>query len=141
MATATMYRGALSAFANKELDWDTDAFSALLLDNTHTPDTDGDEFVADVVADEIAGGSYARVALSGKTYDATTSGVVKLLADDIAFAAMTATNVLYMVVYRNTGSDATAKLVCIIQFDSAINPTSETVTFNLSADGLINFTS
>ncbi len=140
MATASIYRGALSAFVNKELDWDTEAFSALLLDNTHTVDTDGDVFVADVVGDEISGGSYARVSLTGKAYT-TGVGVVKLVADDIAFASMTATNVLYVVVFRATGSDATAKLLCVIEFDSAINPTAESVTFNLSTDGLVNFTS
>jgi hypothetical protein len=139
MATATMYTNAVSAFANKELDWDTDAFSALLLDNTHTVNQDSHEFVADVSGDEISGGSYARVALAGKAIVEGT-GIVKLTADDIVFAAMTATNVRYMVVFRATGSDATAKLICVVQFDSDINPTAQSVTFNLSADGLINFT-
>lgn len=139
MATATMFTNAVAAFANKELDWDTDAFSAMLLDNTYTVNQDSQEFVADIVADEIAGGSYARVDLTGK---ATTegTGVVKLTADDVVFAAMTATNVRYMAVFRNTGSDATAKLVCVVQFDADINPTAQSVTFNLSTDGLVNFT-
>lgn len=139
MATASMYTEGLAAFMNKELDWDTDNFSALLLDNTHTLDLNGDEFVSDISADEISGGSYARVALAGKSIDVGT-GVVKLLADDIVFASMTATNVLYMVVFRNTGSDATSKLICVVEFDSAINPSAQGVTFNLSTDGLITYT-
>jgi hypothetical protein len=140
MATASIYRGALSAFVNKELDWDTEAFSAMLLDNTHTIDTDGDVFVADIVADEISGGSYARVSLTGKGY-VTSAGVVKLTADDLVFASMTATDVLFMAVFRATGSDATAKLLCIVEFDAAISPVSQPVTFNLSTDGLVNFSS
>jgi hypothetical protein len=44
-----------------------------------------------------------------------------------------------MVVFRNTGSDATSKLICVVQFDAEINPTAQSVTFNLSTDGLINF--
>lgn len=139
MATASMYTEGLAAFMNKELDWDTDNFSALLLDNTHTLDLNGDEFVSDISADEIAGGSYARVALSGKSIDVGT-GVVKLLADDIIFASMTASNVMYMVVFRDTGSDATAKLICVVEFDAAINPSAQGVTFNLSTDGLITYT-
>ncbi len=139
MATATVYRSGIAAFANKELEWDAEAFSAMLLDNTHTVDQDGDVFVADISADEISGGSYARVSLSGKTINTGTAGVVKLLADDIVFAAMTATDVLYMAVFRATGSDATAKLICIVEFDSEINPMAQSVTFNLSTDGIVNF--
>jgi hypothetical protein len=139
MATATMYTNAVEAFANKELDWDTDNFSALLLDNTYTINQDSHEFVSSVVGDEISGGSYARVALTGKTIS-TGTGVVKLLADDVVFASMTGTAIRYMVVFRNTGSDATSKLVCVIQFDSDLAPTAQPVTFNLSTDGLVNFT-
>jgi hypothetical protein len=139
MATATMYRSAVAAFANKELEWDADTFSAMLLDNTHSVDSDGDTFVSDIVADEISGGSYARVNLTGKGYDTATSGVVKLTADDIVFSAMTATDVRYMAVFRDTGSDETSKLICIVQFDSDISPAAQSVTFNLSTDGIVNF--
>lgn len=137
-ATAIMYTNSIAAFVNKELDWDTDNFSALLLDNTHTVNQNTHEFVADVVADEISGGSYSRVALSGKSVSEGT-GIVKLLASDIVFASMTAADVLYLVVFRATGSDATAKLICVIQLDSDLNPTAQPITFNLSTDGLVNF--
>ncbi len=140
MATATVYTNAIAAFANKELDWDTDNFSALLLKDTYTVNQNSHEFVTDVISgNEVSGGSYVRVALAGKTISEGT-GVVKLLADDVVFASMTATAVRYLVVYRNTGTDATSKLICVIQFDSNIAPTAQSVTFNLSTDGLINFT-
>jgi PKD repeat protein len=139
VATATMYTNGMAAFANKELDWDTDNFSALLLKDTYTINQNTHEFVTDVISgNELSGGSYVRVALAGKTISEAT-GVVKLLADDIIFAPLTATDVLYMVVFRNTGSDATSKLICVVQFDAEINPTAQSVTFNLSTDGLINF--
>lgn len=140
MATATVYTNAISAFANKELDWDTDNFSALLLKNTYTVNANAHEFVTDVISgNELSGGSYARVALSGKSISEGT-GVVKLMADDVIFASMTATDVRYMVVFRNTGSDATSKLICVIDFGADINPTAQSVTFNLSTDGLVNYT-
>jgi PKD repeat protein len=139
VATATMYTNGMAAFANKELDWDTDNFSGLLLKDTYTINQNTHEFVTDVISgNELSGGSYVRVALAGKTISEAT-GVVKLLADDIIFAPLTATDVLYMVVFRNTGSDATSKLICVVQFDAEINPTAQSVTFNLSTDGLINF--
>lgn len=140
MSTATMYTNAVSAFANKELDWDTDNFSALLLKSTYSVNQNTHEFVTDVISgNELSGGSYARVALSGKAI-VEGSGIVKLTADDIIFASMTATDVLYLIVFRNTGTDATSKVICAVQFDSAIAPTAQSVTFNLSTDGLVNFT-
>lgn len=136
IATPQIYTSASAAFANKELEWDADAFSALLLKNTYTFNQDSHVYVTDLTG-ELTGGSYARVALTTKTLS-SSSGVTKFLCDDIVFASLTNTNVLYMVVFRNTGSDATSKLFCCTQFDATINPTTQPVTFDLSTDGLVN---
>lgn len=140
MATALTFTTGIEAFTNGELDWDTANFSALLLKDTYTIDQDGDEFVDDVDAgNEPSGGSYARVALTGKAI-VTGTGIVKLTADDVVFASMTQTDLRYMVVFRNTGSDATSKLICVVDFGANLDPTAQTVTFNLSSDGLISMT-
>lgn len=138
LATPNIYRSAASAFTNKEWEWDADAFSALLVTTSYTFNQDTHVFVTDLTG-ELSGGSYARVALSTKTF-ATAAGVVKLLCDDIVFAAMTATNVNAMVVFRNTGSDATSKLFCCLTFDASVDPTAQTITIDLNTDGLVNLT-
>lgn len=140
MATPLVYRASLAAAFNKEWDWDGDTFTAMLLDNTYAFNQNTHVFVDDVDGDEISGGSYARVALSGKSIGTATDGVVKLIADDIVFASMTATNVNYVVVFHNTGSDATSKLLCCIQFDAAENPTAQPVNIDLSTNGLVTLT-
>lgn len=139
MATPVIFRGAAAAFVNKEFDWDSDTWGALLLDSSYTVDANAHVYVTDL-SHEISGGSYARVAIASKTIDSTSAGVVKLKCDDIVFAAMTATNVNYCVVYRNSGSDATSKLLCVIQTDSTISPSTQTVTFDLGSNGLVNLT-
>lgn len=141
MAVPVIYRGAASAFVNKELDWDTETFSALLLTNTYTINKDTHVFVSDIVTgNEVVGGSYARVAVNNRTIDSTGAGSVKLKCDDIVFAAMTATNVNYCAIYRNTGADTTAKLLCVIQFDAAVSPAAQSVTIDLGVNGLVNLT-
>lgn len=136
MATPQVYTAGVAAHSNKEWEWDTDDFSALLLDDTYTFDQDAHEFVADLTG-ELSGGSYARVALSSKT-QTSGSGVVKLLCDDIVFASMTASDVKFMVVFFDTGSDATSKLFCCTEFDATEDPVSQPITFDLGANGLVN---
>lgn len=139
--TAQLYTSGVKAFVDKEWNWTSDTFKALLLKNTYTFNQNSHVFVADVVSGsaELSGGSYARVALSGKS-DTGASGIVKLLASDITFAALTATGVRYMVVFQDTGSDATAKVLCCVNFGADQAPTAQTMTFNLSTDGLVNYT-
>lgn len=139
--TAQLYTSGVKAFVDKEWNWTTDTFKALLLKNTYTFNQNSHVYVADVVASsaEVTGGSYARVALASKT-DSGASGIVKLTANDITFAAMTATGVRYMVVFQDTGSDATAKVLACINFGADIAPTAQAVTVNLSTDGIVNFT-
>lgn len=139
MATPQIYTIAASSFTDKLWSWTADAFTALLLDDSYTFDPDGDVFVTDLTG-ELSGGSYARVNLSGKSQSAA-SGVVKLLCDDIVFASLTASDVKFMVVFRNTGSDATSKLFCCTEFDATIpTVTSQPITFDLGSNGLVNAT-
>lgn len=139
--TAQAYTSGIKAFVDHEFAWAGGSYKALLLKNTYTFNQNSHVFVADVVASsaEVSGGSYARVALTSLT-DTGSAGVVKLLASDITFAAMTATAVRYCVIYQDTGSDSTAKVICCVNFGADQAPTAQTVTFNLSTDGLVNFT-
>lgn len=131
MATAIVYRSALVALKDKQWDWESDAFSAYLFGATFVHNQDTDDTISDLIG-ELSGGSYARVALTGKT---TTlgSGTDLLTADPITFAAMTATNVSWMVIARNTGSDATSILLCAVQLDAPLNPTAQPIPFPLTS--------
>lgn len=139
MATSQMYREGLKDFCNKQIDYAADNFSAILLKNTYTPDVNAHTKITNLTG-ELTGGGYARVALAGKSVNVATNGVVKLLASTITFSGITNTNVLYLVIARNSGSDATSTLLSYVQFDAVINPTAQNVTFNVATDGVVTLT-
>lgn len=138
--TASAYTAGIKSFVDHEFAWGGGSFKALLLKNTYTLNQNSHVFVADVVSGstEVTGGSYARVALTSVT-DTAGTNLVNLLAADITFAAMTGTGIRYMVVYQDSGSDATSKVICCVNFGTDIAPTAQTVTFNLSTAGLVVF--
>jgi hypothetical protein len=98
----------------------------MLLRNTYTFDKTHN-FVADVSSHEINATSYARQTLANKTItEDDTNNRVVLDADDVNFGSIGgATNdtIRYAIVYQDTGSDATARLITCIDF-GANTPTN-----------------
>ena len=95
-------------------DWDgaTD-LRVMLVDDTYTFDPD-DNVIADLGAVELTGVSgYARTTLASRTLTEDDSGNrVVLDAADTAFGALgTGDTIGGIVVFRHTGSDATAALI------------------------------
>lgn len=117
MANA-LYAKGKEGFLDGSIDWDTDDIRAILIDTSaYTVNLSTDDFLAD-----IAGG--ARIAVSGALGSKTkTNGVAD--AADVTFSAVPGTTSCEAVVlYKHTGSDATARLIAYIDTASGLPVTS-----------------
>ena len=105
-----VYNKALHAEALGAIDYDTDTFKAMLLDNGYTANKDTHEFRDDIEGDEVSGAGYTTggVACSvSVTRDDTTDRT------DIEFAAVTFTGVTitdarYVAYYKSRGGASSA---------------------------------
>lgn len=112
MANA-LYDFGREGFLDGSIDWDTDTIKAALVDaGVYTPNMATDKFMSSVVA---GGATLSRSsALSSKT-------VVAGVADsaDPVFPAVTGATVEYVILFKDTGSDATSRVIAKI--DTATN--------------------
>lgn len=106
----SLYTKAKQGLIDGSIDLDSDDIRAVLVDGAdYTPNLATDEFLSSIP-------SAARVAVSGALQNKTvTDGVFD--ADDIVIASVTGDQFEYLVLYKHTGSDATARLILLI--DSA----------------------
>ncbi len=106
MASA-MYDKGREGFLDGSIDWDTDNIKAVLVDNgAYTVNLATHDFL-----DDIAGG--ARIATSGNLASKTVAAGVADAAD-VTFTAVTGTTVESIVLYKDTGSSATSRLIAYI---------------------------
>lgn len=106
MANA-LYDLAREAFLGGDIAFDTDNIKAALLDLTdYTPNLTTNQFLSDVPAGAI-------VATSGNLAAKTiTLGVAD--AADVTFTAVTGDESEYILLYQDTGVDATSRLIALI---------------------------
>lgn len=101
MANA-LYDKGREGFLDGSIDWDTDSIKAMLVNTTtYTVNLATHQFVSDV------SGIVARSgALTGKT---ATAGVAN--AANVTFTAVTGATVGAVILYKDTGTDATSRLI------------------------------
>jgi len=87
------------------IDWDTDTIKAMLVKTAEAYDP-ADQFVADLTAGNIVARSAA---LANKT---ATNGVAR--AANLTFVAPPAGQTCNLILYKDTGSDATSPLIAFI---------------------------
>lgn len=105
MANA-LYNSARQAFLDGDLDWTAQAFKVVLIDTADYTFSQTHDFLDDVP-------SAARVATSGNLANKTsTAGVAD--ADDIVFTAVTGDPCEALIIYQDTGTAATSRLVAYI---------------------------
>jgi hypothetical protein len=106
----SLYTKAKQGLIDGSIDLDTDDIRVVLVDGAdYTPNLATDQFLSSIP-------SGARVAVSGALQNKTvTDGVFD--ADDIVIASVTGDQFEYLVLYKHTGGDATARLILLI--DSA----------------------
>lgn len=120
MANALFPKGR-SAFLDANIDWSADNIKTMLVKSTYTYDST-DQFVADLGA--VDNGRSAN--LGSKT---STDGVAD--AADTSLTATSAVACNALVVFQDTGSDATSQLIAYID-------TATGLPFTPAASGTVN---
>ena len=106
MANA-LFDKARQRFLEGQFNWNTDTIKAVLVDTgTYTVNLSAHEFLSDVSAG-------ARIATSGAfTGKATVGGAAD--ANDVTFTSVTGASIEAIVLYKDTGTDATSPLIAFI---------------------------
>lgn len=106
MANA-LYDKGREGFLDGSIDWDTDNIKAVLVDTgTYTVNLATHTFLSDIT-------SGARIATSGNlTTKTVTAGVAD--ADDITFPSVTGVSGEALVLYKDTGTASTSRLIAYI---------------------------
>jgi hypothetical protein len=106
MANALFDKGR-QRFLEAQLNWGTDTIKAVLVDTgSYTPNLSAHEFLSDV-----SGG--ARIATSGAFAGKTSTGGAAD-ANDITFTSVSGASIEAIIIYKDTGSDATSPLIAYI---------------------------
>jgi len=144
--TCTVFDKVKDWIGDNSIDLDTDAFSVLLIDNTLEPDRATDDFVDDIVANEISGNGYSRKVLASVVWN-TSGGANGQMMLDAANPIWTAAGgsivARWWVLFDSTpGSDATNNLIAYGLLDDtpADVTTTDTNTLTLSINALGFFT-
>jgi len=93
------------SFLKGEISWSGDNIKACLVDSaSYTPDTAADQFLSDLSGVVATSGN-----LASKT---TTDGVAD--AADVTFSSVTGNQSEYIVVYQDTGTPSTSRLIALV---------------------------
>ena len=139
-ATATTYNNATKHFALGDINWSTATIQLALLDNGYTF-AGTDEFMSGINSHEIASGGYTRLTVGSKT-NTLASNVYTLSSSTASFtwSSLTATNVTYVILFVNTGSDATSILLQCVNLGQSYSPTVENFTYQTPTTGFLTIT-
>lgn len=132
MANA-VYPTALEAFTAAEIDWLDHDIKVALLNDTYTYDP-ADEFLDDVTGTVATSANLASKTNTGGALDAA----------DVTFDDLTGADVESLVVYRDTGTPATSRLIAYIDTRGDTNPLSfepdgTDLTLRWNAAGIVRF--
>jgi hypothetical protein len=123
-----IFNRAIDAAARGQIDFDSDSFAVMLVEDSYAPDKDADEFRSDVTG-EASGTGYdaggADVVVDAEL-DNTTDRVDVTLGGNVWDAtSVTARGAVY---YQKTGNAATDRLVCYIDFGTDVTSTNASFT-------------
>lgn len=121
------------------IDWDTDPFKLMLVDNTNAPDLDLDDFRDDRTTGELAatnGYATGGVALTAvtATYDSATDQI-RFDSADPSFSFTAAKTWRYGDIYKSRGGVASADELLLGLAWDADQTVSTTYTLNVDATG------
>lgn len=132
--------GQYGATAGNRVDWVGDTIKVALTTSTFTPNQDTHDFFNDVT-NEVSGGGYAQVTLTGKsvTYDTTTNEtrLISSLNPSWTSASFTAR---WAIIFKDTGTAATSPLLGYVDFGGDETVSSGTFTLTWDATGVLKIT-
>lgn len=131
MANA-LYDKGREGFLDGSIDWDTDNIKAVLVDTaTYTVNLATDDFLDDIPAGE-------RVATSGNLTSKTVTGGTADAAD-VTFSAVSGDQCEAIVLYKDTGTASTSRLIAYIDTASSglpVTPNGGDITVTWNASGI-----
>ncbi len=130
MANA-LYGKGREGFLAGEIDWDTDVIKAILIDAAdYTVNLGTHQFLSDIPAP-------ARVAVSAPITGKTVAdGVAD--ADDLTFPAVAGDPAEALVIYQDTGSEASSRLIAYIDTATGLPVTPNGGDINVAWDNGAN---
>ena len=138
--TAKVYNKAITALANKEIDWGSDTIKVMLLGSGYTPNQATHGYQSDLTS-EVVGTGYTAggQTLVNKT-EAFAGQVKKFDADDVSWAASTITARYAAVVDTTPGTAATNPLICYVDFGADVVSSGGAFTIQWDANGIFTAT-
>jgi len=141
-----MANALFTAFRNGQLngtsvvDLDTDTIKAMFIDHADdTPVVATDDFIDDLLSAGRVPAIASAPALGTKTVGTVAAGVFD--AADTVFTALTGDQVESLILFKDTGAEATSKLVAF--WDTAtglpLTPNGGDVTVAWNASGILQF--
>lgn len=119
-----MYRKYLDALLSKEEDWIDDPIKVVLVTSAYTSNQDNHEFLSDIPAP-------ARIATSNAlTGKSVSAGIAD--ADNAAFPATSGAQCNAYVIYHDTGSDGTSRLIVYVDGATGLPFTPTGGSFNIN---------
>lgn len=106
----TFYPKAKEAWAKGEVNWIGDTIKAILVDTAAYTYSSAHQFLSELPVGARVG---SPVALANKT---ATNGVLD--ADDVTFTAVTGPQLEVVIIFKDTGSEATSRL--LLYFDYGV---------------------
>lgn len=122
MANA-LYDLGRNAFLKGQIDYLTHTIKAALVSGSYTPDLAADQYWSTVVGNVVG----TPQALANKT---ATAGVAN--ADPTTFSSVVGSVVVYVVIYRDTGTNGTSPLIALIDTGTGlpVTPNGGDITIN-----------
>lgn len=114
-------------------EWVSGSWKWMLLSSGFVPDPDTQEFVADIVADEVTAGGYVRVAVTTPTVQQTGSGgptYPMYLMDNPDFGSPTGGQIAtYLVLYREVTNDADSPIIAAWEVALQLDGSAQVIEF------------
>lgn len=130
------YNNFLLALGNKEVDLDSDTFTALLCTSSYTPNRATHTVIGDIT-NELSGGDYARVDLSSVA-KTLTGTALKWTSATVDFGNPVTLTAKYLVIFDNT--HASEILVGYVDLNTGGGSVSSTTgPFTVAPDGTLGW--
>jgi hypothetical protein len=142
VGTPKIYEKTGLLILNQGLDFVNDTIKAALLDTSHTVDLVNHDFFDDVSADECADGDYVQQTLASKTL-ATVSGKARFDFADIDFGNAVTISARYLVIFKDTGVEATSPLIWVVDLNTGggnLSSTNSDFDVAVNANGIYEIT-
>jgi len=108
--STSFYLLGLQKIIAQSINWDTDTIKLMLCTSSYTPNYTTHEFASTPVANELS--SYTRPTLTCSFNTNTSSDRIELVCSDVTITAVgTGQTIASVVVYKDTGNNATSPLI------------------------------